>query len=45
MKIILSCRILYLVTFYHSLPFFGSVSMSLLHSYVSSSVSFNLDTI
>ncbi|XP_037720353.1 pickpocket protein 11 [Drosophila subpulchrella] len=37
--------ILYLVTFYHTLPFFASVSMSLLHSYLSSSVSFNLDTI
>ncbi|XP_017130957.1 pickpocket protein 11 [Drosophila elegans] len=37
--------ILYLVTFYHTLPFFGSVSVSLLNSYLSSSVSFNLDTI
>ncbi|XP_001358288.3 degenerin unc-8 [Drosophila pseudoobscura] len=37
--------ILYFVTFYLSLPFFGNVALSLLHSYISSSVSFNLDTI
>ncbi|XP_043651445.1 degenerin del-1 [Drosophila teissieri] len=37
--------ILYLVTFYHTLPFFANVSVSLLNSYLSSSVSFNLDTI
>lgn len=38
-------RLLYLVTFYFSLPFFASVSRTLLENYVSTSVSFNLDTL
>ncbi|EDV94458.1 sodium channel protein Nach [Drosophila grimshawi] len=36
---------LYLGTFYKTIPFIGSVSKSLIESYISSSVSFNLDTI